>query len=258
MRSGHGGRCADRQLRVTRTNALRHSDCACEVRSRGRVCVEGNCVRRCCEPLVGKASADIAAHLAGAHRHLEHTPLHRLSGRDCVVSRRDALAAAGRRHAADVGPEAGSTVRAVHETTEEHRFLGGRDTRIDRAAELSHEADVDTPARKLGVEPADDEPLRARELELHLSRRGEHPRTCHRDADLQPPALVRRARGRRCDRACADDGGKGCDALHGTALRNQNAERPPPASRSTIAPPAKRSLICRLWVLCPVRVASDL
>src|SRR4051794_618764 len=206
-------------------------------------------MRRGGQSLVAKTPADVSTRLPGADAYLEDAPLHRLAGREHLVRSRYAPAASGGRYAADVRAEAGSVVTSTHEATEEHRFLGRCDARVDRAAEPPDEPDLDATARKLGVEPADDEALGAGKLELNLSRHGKHPRARHRNADLEPAAFVRCA-GRRCsDRARADESGKDGCALHGTARRNQKAERPPPASSSTIAPPAKRSVISRFWVL---------
>src|SRR5581483_11986428 len=102
--------------------------------------------------------------------------------------RRRAAAAAGRGHAADVRAEGGRGIAAAHEATEEDRLLRRRDAGIHRAAERADEADVDAAARQLRVEAADDEPLRAGEIELDAAGRREHPGPGHRDADLQPPA----------------------------------------------------------------------
>src|SRR5439155_17791299 len=116
--------------------------------------------------------------------------------------------------------------------------------------------EVDVAAAELGIEPADDEAARARELELDRhAGRGHHPWPGHGHADVEAAALVRRGRGRGAHgERRRGDGDQGDEPSHGT-LRNQKAESPAPASMSATPPAANRAVISRLCVRCPSRVA---
>ena len=126
------------------------------------------------------------------------------------------------------------------------------------APDRAEERDVDRPVGQLRVEPGDDVALRARELELHLRPRHRSARgtTTHGPAtgthDLQPAALVRRARaGRRRARArrATTSGGEQHERLtRSSGTRASTA--PPPASSSATAPPAKTSVISRTSASC--------
>src|SRR5439155_4237234 len=95
------------------------------------------------------------------------------------------LAAAARRDAADVRPEARRARRAEEAAGEDGAVRRG-DAGADRGAELAEEDEVDVAAAELGIEPADDEAARARELELdRRAGRGEHPRPGDRHADVE-------------------------------------------------------------------------
>ena len=144
----------------------------------------------------------------------------------------------------------------------EQRRVCGRHTRIDRAAELPEEVDVERAVGELRVQPADHIAARARELEVDTRPwRGHHGR--HNDpgagdshAHLKPSALVRRSGG-RCAHSgcCGQDPGHEDEPLHGT-LRNHSADSAPPKSRKAAEPPANRSVISRDSRRCPSREPS--
>ena len=221
--------------------------------SGSRAAVEADRMARAGEALAGRAALDEPVH-AGPDGELHRRRRERLARRDRTVRGGEALPAAGRRDAADVRTERGGAGDREDAGEEDGGRRGG-DAGIDGAAERAAEGDVDVPAAQLGVESGDDEPLRARELVPDLRRAGgDDPRACHGDADLQPAALVRRARAggrRRRDRARRREDRS---PSHGTLL-SRSADSAPPASSSTSAPPAKRSVTSRCSVLWPMRVA---
>ncbi len=197
---------ADRQRHVPGVNALRDVDRARERHGRRPALKKPIACDAATSRSVPAQRFDVVT-TSGAHGDLRHLADARLPGRECVVGGRGPRAAARGRYAADVRPEARGRIAAAHEPPEEHRFLRRRDAGVDGAAEVADEADVDRAARELGVEAADDEALRTRELELDLPRRGEHPRARDRHADLEATALVRRVRGSgRSDGGGRDDG----------------------------------------------------
>ena len=225
---------------------------------RRRVGVEADRVARAHEPLARVARLDGADGRSGAHGDLGRPCRRRLPGRVHVDARRDALPAARGRHAADVRPEGRRGIHAAREPAEERRARRGRDPRVDRRAERPEEDDVEEPGRQLRVEARDDEPRRAGELVLRLRpARREHPRARDGHAHLEAAALVRRA-----GRPGGDRGehrhrrGEEREPPHGNTRRNQKLESAPPASSSTIAPPANASVIWRSSIRWPIRVPS--
>ncbi len=247
------GRPRNLGVHLSGMHRLPHAHVRDQRRCRRREGVEADGVRRAHEPLSRQARAGEASR-ARAHGELRDEPHRRLARLEHLVGRWSALPAARRGDAADVRAEAPEPA-APGETAEEDRCAGRRDPRIDRAAEAAHEADVERAAAQFGVEAADDEALRATQLVLDTGGGRDDPWSRDRDADLQPMALVRRAGGRR-DGAGKHGGDRDRCSSHGTTLRNQKADSAPAASSTAIAPPAKRSVISRLTVRWPTRVAS--
>src|SRR4051794_13675631 len=218
------------------------------------VAVEPDRMRRADEMLAGGTAGCEPQREIRQHDEILHDARRRLPRLEHPIRRRGAPAAAGGRDAADVRTERRHPA-LPDEPAEEHRRAGRRDARVDRAAEPADEADVDGAAAQLRVEPADDESLGAVQLELRLGGRGQHPRPDDPHAHLQTLAFARRGarRGRRGQRSTQERRDDDA-ALHAT-LRNQNIDSAPEMSRTTIDPPAKRSVTSRSTVLWPMRVA---
>src|SRR5581483_1046902 len=132
---------------------------------RRRRAVEPDGVRRADERLTAATGLpdDVCA---GMHADGPDMPGRGMSGRGDVRHGRNTPAAARGRDAADVRPEAPRAYRTRDSPPGEQRRVTRRDARVDRAAELRLEGHVEVPVRELGVEAADDEALRARELVL--------------------------------------------------------------------------------------------
>ena len=126
----------------------------------------------------------------------------------------------------------------------EDERAGRRDPGIDGAAEPPGELDGDRGLAGAGINASDDAPRAdeppARRGSDAAGRRNGDPGAGDGNADEEPVALVRGASVgyTHTERRCHGDGCQR-DPDHGT-LRNQRAERAPPARRSRIDPARRR------------------
>src|SRR5437870_217386 len=143
----------------------------------------------------------------------------------------------------------------------EDRRSTGRHTRIDGAADLAGELDVDGSVRQLRIEAADEVAPWTRELEVDVRarqlQRGRHddPRPGDAHAHLEASALVCRVRSGSAGRGKRARQYEQGSEPHGT-LRNQSADNAPPKSRKAAEPPAKKSPISLVSLRRPSREPS--